>query len=77
MISQDQRDLGSYRARWTVSSPESASFACSSRAILNPSSGLYDQEYLDYLRALLQSMQKHGLVAYVVSPQLDPAQFCD
>jgi hypothetical protein len=31
------------------------------------SSGQYDQEYLDYLRALLESMGKAGLVAYVVS----------
>jgi hypothetical protein len=30
-------------------------------------SGQYDQEYLDYLRALLESMGKAGLVAYVVS----------
>jgi hypothetical protein len=30
-------------------------------------SGQYDQEYLDYLRALLEGMSKHGLVAYVVS----------
>ena len=31
------------------------------------SSGQYDQEYLSYLRALLESMGKAGLVAYVVS----------
>jgi hypothetical protein len=30
-------------------------------------SGQYDREYLDYLRALLESMGKAGLVAYVVS----------
>jgi hypothetical protein len=30
-------------------------------------SGQYDQEYLNYLRALLESMGKAGLVAYVVS----------
>jgi len=30
-------------------------------------SAQYDQEYLDYLRALLESMGKAGLVAYVVS----------
>ena len=30
-------------------------------------SGQYDQEYLSYLRALLESMGKAGLVAYVVS----------
>jgi hypothetical protein len=30
-------------------------------------SGQYDQQYLDYLRALLESMGKAGLVAYVVS----------
>jgi hypothetical protein len=29
-------------------------------------SGQYDQEYLDYLRALLSGVSKHGLVAYVV-----------
>ena len=34
------------------------------------SSGQYDQEYLDYLRALLESMGKAGLVAYVVSCSL-------
>jgi len=30
-------------------------------------SGQYDQEYLKYLRTLLESMGKAGLVAYVVS----------
>ncbi len=30
-------------------------------------SGVYDEEYLTYLRALLQSMTDHGLLAYVVS----------
>jgi len=33
-------------------------------------SGQYDQEYLNYLRALLESMGKAGLVAYVVSCSL-------
>jgi hypothetical protein len=33
-------------------------------------SGQYDQEYLNYLRALLESMGKAGLVAYVVSRRL-------
>ena len=33
-------------------------------------SGQYDQEYLKYLRALLESMGKAGLVAYVVSCSL-------
>jgi hypothetical protein len=33
-------------------------------------SGQYDQEYLDYLRALLEGLSKHGLVAYVVSDRI-------
>ena len=28
---------------------------------------MYDQEYLDYLRALLLSMNEYGIVAYIVS----------
>lgn len=28
--------------------------------------GKYDEEYLQYLRALLKSMDEYGLVAYVV-----------
>ena len=60
MSSENQCHLGSYRACGTVSPPD----------ILEAelmSSGQYDQEYLDYLRALLESMGKAGLVAYVVS----------
>ncbi|WVR08558.1 hypothetical protein IAU60_005613 [Kwoniella sp. DSM 27419] len=38
-------------------------------AIEHAGPGQYDQEYLDYLRALLQSMEKHGLVAYVALHQ--------
>jgi hypothetical protein len=34
--------------------------------------GKYDEEYLQYLRKLLESMAEYGLVAYVVSPH--PAQ---
>ena len=33
----------------------------------NDPRGKYDEEYLQYLRALLQSMREHGLVAYIVS----------
>ena len=29
--------------------------------------GKYDEEYLQYLRALLEGMKEYGLVAYVVS----------
>lgn len=29
-------------------------------------SGKYDQEYLDYLRALLKGMSEYGIVAYIV-----------
>lgn len=32
------------------------------------SRGQYDNEFLDYLRKLLISMNEHGIVAYVVSP---------
>lgn len=28
--------------------------------------GVYDEDYLAYLRALLQSMEPYGLVAYIV-----------
>lgn len=31
------------------------------------SSGIYDEDYLEYLRALLESMTEYGIVAYVVS----------
>lgn len=30
------------------------------------SRGVYDEDYLAYLRALLQSMEPYGLVAYIV-----------
>jgi len=59
MSSENQCYLGSYRTCWTVSPPH----------ILEAElmdSGQYDQEYLDYLRAVLESMGKAGLVAYVV-----------
>jgi hypothetical protein len=28
--------------------------------------GVYDEEYLNYLRELLSGLSKHGIVAYVV-----------
>ncbi|WRT70672.1 uncharacterized protein IL334_007670 [Kwoniella shivajii] len=38
-------------------------------AVEHEGQGIYDQEYLDYLRKLLQSMEKYGLVAYVAIHQ--------
>ncbi|OCF33707.1 cytoplasmic protein [Kwoniella heveanensis BCC8398] len=38
-------------------------------AVEHAGPGIYDEEYLAYLRALLQSMEKHGLVAYVAIHQ--------
>ncbi len=40
-------------------------------------SGIYDQEYLDYLRALVESMREYGIVAYVVCVPLAHPRFAD
>ena len=34
---------------------------------LTTNRGQYDEAYLEYLRALIQSLSEHGLVAYIVS----------
>ncbi|WWC65076.1 uncharacterized protein I303_107690 [Kwoniella dejecticola CBS 10117] len=38
-------------------------------AVEHAGPGIYDEEYLEYLRKLLESMTKHGLVAYIAIHQ--------
>lgn len=35
-------------------------------------SGVYDEEYLEYLRQLMMSMSEHGIQGYIVRPLLPP-----
>lgn len=43
-------------------------------AVEHEGKGIYDTEYLDYLKALLQSLKGHGIVAFIVSSPFFTAQ---
>ncbi len=60
--SPNRRNLGSGRARWAVRQAAELPRG-SDHSIIR---GIYDEEYLAYLRDLLQSLTEHGLLAYVV-----------
>lgn len=65
--------MGSDRTCRTVRThrvfPSSSSVTAETDPVVSPTytySGLYDEEYLQYLRLLMQSMTAAGLVGYIV-----------
>lgn len=55
--------MGSDRTCWAVRLGRLETFV----SLICRCRGKYDTAYLDYLRALMESMTEHGLVAYIVS----------